>query len=621
MLLSAAACGGSDDVPGRVTYTEHVAPILYENCASCHRPGQIAPFSLLTYADAREQATEIGRATLSRQMPPWLPAPGEFPIQRTRGLTDIEIETLQRWIKQGMAEGEPALAPPAPVFAKDWESGTPDLVVQPDEPYVLRPQAGDVYRNIIVRVPVTETRFVRAVEFKTNGAPIHHAVIRLDRSSASRRRAGRDGQVGFAGMAVNASDPDGQFIGWAPGRGPIESPPQMAWRLEPGTDFVVEMHMLPSETDVAVSPTIGLFFTDVAPTRTPVTVKLGSKVIDIPPGKADYLVTDSYVLPVAVQVLSVYPHAHYLGRDMLATLTFPDGTSRTLLHIPQWDFHWQQDYRFETPIALPAGTRITMRYTYDNSAANPFNPHTPPVRVLAGPMSTDEMAEFALQVLTETPAQAAQLQAEAVEKERRADIALGESRVRDEPGNAEYRAFLGGAYVQVGRFAEALPHLEEAVRLGDRTAATQADLGAARMGMGDASAALPHFQRAVALAADDEVLQYNLGTTLAALSRHNEAEAAFRRALALNPDFVDAHVNLGVAQLGRRRYTEAIDHFARAAELQPESASLHSNLASALLAAGRLSDAAAAARRALALDPNMAAARAVLDRVQRQGIR
>jgi Flp pilus assembly protein TadD len=608
-------------VPGRVTYTEHVAPILYENCASCHRPGQIAPFSLLTYADAREQATEIGRATLSRQMPPWLPAPGEFPIQRTRRLTDVQIETLQRWIKQGMAEGDPGLAPPVPVFARDWESGTPDLIVQPDEPYVLRPQAGDVYRNIIVSVPVTETRFVRAVEFKTNGAPIHHAVIRLDRSSASRRRAGRDGEVGFAGMAVSASDPDGQFIGWAPGRGPIESPPQMAWRLEPGTDFVVEMHMLPGEADVQVAPTIGLFFTDEEPTRRPVTVKLGSKVIDIPAGKADYLVTDSYVLPVPAQLLSVYPHAHYLGRDLLATLTLPDGTSRTLLHIPQWNFHWQQDYRFETPIPLPAGTRITMRYTYDNSTANPFNPHTPPERVLAGPMSTDEMAEFALQVLTDTPAQAAQLQAEAVEKERRADIALGESRVRDEPGNGEYRAFLGGAYVQVGRFAEALPHLEEAVRLGDRTAATQADLGAAMMGMGNPAAALPFFQRAVALAADDEVLQYNLGTTLAALSRHAEAEAAFRRALALNPDFVDAHVNLGVAQLARRRYAEAIEHFTRAAVLQPESAVLHSNLAGALLSAGRLSEAAAAARRALALDPNMAAAKAVLERVQRQGIR
>lgn len=608
-------------MPGRVTYAEHVAPILYENCASCHRPGQIAPFSLLTYADAREQATEIGRATLNRQMPPWLPAPGEFPIQRTRRLTDVQIETLQRWIKQGMAEGDLAQAPPVPSFTQDWELGTPDLVVRPDQPYVLRPQNGDVYRNILVRVPVTGTRFVRAVEFRTNGAPIHHAVVRVDRSSSSRRRDGRDGEVGFAGMAVSASDPDGQFIGWAPGRGPILSPPEMAWRLEAGADLVVEMHMLPGEADVTVAPTIGIFFTDQVPTKRPVTLKLGSKVIDIPAGKSDYLVTDSYVLPVPVQLLSVYPHAHYLGKDMLATVTMPDGSSRTLLHIPQWNFHWQQDYRFETPIALPAGARVTIRYTYDNSTANPFNPRTPPVRVLAGPMSTDEMAEFAMQMLTETPADAAVLQAAAVEREQRADVALGESRVRDEPDNAEYRAFLGGAYVQVGRYAEALPHLEEAVRRGDRTAATQADLGAAMMGMGNPAAALPYFQRAVALANDDEVLQYNLGTTLAALSRHAEAEAAFRRALALNPDFVDAHVNLGVAQLARRRYAEAIEHFTRAASLQPQSAVMHANLAGALLAGGRVQDAAAVARRALEIDPNLASAKAVLDRVQRQGVR
>ncbi len=615
-LVLAAACGGDADVPGRVTYHEHVAPIVYANCSGCHRPGQVAPFSLLSYADVKAYAAEIARETAERRMPPWLPAPGEFRFQGSRRLSDAHLETIQRWIKQGMAEGDPARGPAPPAFPDGWESGTPDLIVSMAAPYVLTSQAADVYRNFVMRVPLTRERFVRAVEFRANGAPIHHAVIRVDGTAQSRRRDGRDGAPGFDGMSWSASDPDGQFVGWAPGRGPIASPAGMAWRLPPDTDLVVEMHMIPGEAPVTVAPQVGLFFTDETPTLRPVTLKLGSKVIDIPPGEANYRITDSVVLPHAVRLLSVYPHAHYLGRDMEVTVTWPDGAARTLLHIPQWNFHWQQDYRLETPLDLPAGTRVTMRYVYDNSDGNPFNPSQPPVRVQAGPKSTDEMAELGLQVLAATPEQAAELDRMFVEREQRANIALGEQRVGQAPDNAEYRAFLGGSLAEAGRYVEAIPHLEAAIRLGDRTAATEGDLGAAKMASGRAADALGHFQRAVALAPDDEVMWFNLGTTLSALARSAEAEAAFRKALSLNPDYVDAHVNLGVVLIGRRRMDEAVTHFARAAALRPDSAVMHSNLAGALMAAGRRDEALAAARRALAIDPQHPAARATVRRLE-----
>jgi Flp pilus assembly protein TadD len=620
-VVGAAACGSDGDVPGRVTFNEHIAPIVFDNCAACHRPDQVAPFSVLSYESVKAHAAEIGRETEARRMPPWLPAPGEFQLEGERRLTDVQIETIQRWIKQGMAEGDPAALPPTPEFPDGWELGTPDLVVSPDEPYLLTPNGPDVYRNLVVKTDVPAPRYVQAIEFRTNGAPIHHAVVRLDRTQASRRRDGADGEVGFEGMSWTAADPDGQFLGWAPGRGPIRSPDGMAWRLDPGTDLVVEAHVIRGDTIEPIAPTLGLHFTDEAPSLHPITLRLGSKVIDVPPGKSDYLVTDSYVLPFAVSVLSVYPHAHYLGKQVQAIATLPDGSVKTLLHIPRWSFHWQQDYRFQTPVELPGGTRLTMRWTYDNSSDNPDNPNDPPIRVLAGPKSTDEMSELGLQVLASSPAEAARLLSDFSEKGIRENVEMAEHRLKLDPDNPEYRAFLGGSYVQAGRYGEAVPHLETAVRLGDRTAATQSDLGAAKMGLGRPADALPHFQRAAELAPDDEVLHYNVGTTLSALSRHAEAERAFERALSINPDYADAHVNLGVALLGRRRYDDAVTHFRRAADLQPSSPVMQSNLAGAYMAAGRNRDALAAAKRALELDPAFAPAQDTIRRLAAMGIR
>ncbi len=612
LLFGTLACGGGGAVPGRVTFNEHVAPILYENCASCHRPGEVAPFPLLSYEDAKAHAAEIGRETLARQMPPWLPEPGEFPLVGVRRLSDAQIETIQRWVKQGMAEGDAAARPTPPSFPGGWQLGTPDVIATTATPFVLKPQPNDVYRNLVLRTTVPAARFIRAVEFKTNGAPIHHAVIRVDPTSASRRRDGNDGQAGFEGMSWNLVDPDGQFLGWAPGRGVIESPAGMAWRLDPGMDLVVEVHVIPGSVAASIAPTVGLYFADAAPTRTPVTVKMGSKLIDIPPGQTGYLVTDTWEAPFDLTLMGVYPHAHFLGKDMHVGATFPDGSVKTLLRIPRWDFHWQQDYRFVTPVTLPRGTRLTMRYTFDNPTS---------ARVQAGPKSTDEMAELGLQFLTSSPAESASLLQMFVEREYRANVEMAEHRVKNDPENAENRAFLGGSLVQAERFGEAIPHLEAAVRIGDTTAATQSDLGAALMALGRAEAAVGHFRRAAALAATDEVMQFNLGTALASLSRAAEAEAAFRRALALNPDYVDAHVNLGVSLIGRRRMDEALGHFRRAADLRPDSVSMQSNLGGALMAAGRHREALVAVRRALALDPTYAPALDNLRRLEAMGIR
>ena len=623
MLAASAACGGSADAPAAApTFTSDVAPIVFANCAPCHRPDGIAPFSLLTYADAARHADEIVEQVTARHMPPWLPEPGEFPIVGERRLRDDQIAVLQRWAAGGAPEGPAGDLPPVPAFAGGWELGQPDAVVRLDRPYVVTPGTEDVYRNLVLRTPLDRDVYVRAVEFRTEGSPIHHAVIRVDRTAASRRRDGEDGQPGFDGMAWrNVQDPGGHFIGWAPGRGPIVAPDGMPWRLHRGADLVVEVHLLPQEVDTPVQPAIGLFLSDTPPLHTPLTAKLGSKLIDIPPGDPAYVVEDAYELPVAVDLLGVYPHAHYLGREMLATATFPDGVVKTLIHIRHWSFHWQQDYRYVTPIALPAGTRLTMRWTFDNSEGNPHNPRRPPVRVRAGPNSTDEMAELGLQLLPKSRADANRLAQAFGERELLANVALGESRVREEPDVAEYRAFLGGAYVEVGRHADAIPHLEAALRLKDRSAETYNYLGAARMAQGRVPEALALFERAASLAPRDERIHFNVGTALADLKRTDEAVAAYRHALEVNPEYPDAHVNLGMILLGRGRMPDALAHFRRAVDINPDSAFLQNNLGGALAMAGQYVEALRHVQRALDLQPGYAPAVDNLNRLHRMGIR
>lgn len=616
-----AGCGRSTPPPAPVTFNTDIAPIVYANCASCHRPGGAAPFSLLTYAEVAEQAEAVAAETSRGHMPPWLPAQGEFPIMGERRLRPDQIDAIQRWVKGGTAEGPAADRPAPPTFPGGWELGAPDIVAVTDRPYIVKAGADDVYRNLVLKVPLEENVFVRAVEFKTNGAPIHHAVIRVDRTSASRRRDGQDGQPGFDSMAFSVRDPDGQFIGWAPGRGPIVSPEGMAWRLERGADLIVELHIVNATAATALTPSVGLYLTRTPPRLTPITVRMGSTAIDIPAGTADYAVTDDYELPANVTVLSVFPHAHYLGSEIRATATLPDGSVKTLLHIPHWDFHWQQDYRYVTPIRLPRGTKLSMRYTFDNSAANPHNPNTPPVRVQAGPRAVDEMAQFNLQLLTESASDAIRLRQDFDRKDKLSDVTLGEIRARDQPDSIQARSFIGGAYVEVGRFAEAISHLEASLRLGDRSSDTHNYLGVATMSLGRMEEAIDHFRRAVAAAPRDEVMHFNLGTALAGMNRTAEAESAYRRSIAANPEYGDAHQNLAALLLSEGRVKEALVHFQRAVDLNPESATSHNNLGGAVASAGRFADAMPHIRRALEIDPTYAPALDNLRKLQAMGIR
>lgn len=616
--LVGAGCGPSASTP--VTFNRDVAPIVFANCATCHRPGGDGPFSLLTYAEAARHAPEIGEQTLARHMPPWLPEPGDVPIVGVRRLTANQIDTIQRWVRNGAPEGAPADLPAAPTFPSDWQLGTPDAVLTMPRPYVLRPGPEDVYRNVILAGDVPDGAFIRAVELGTNGSPIHHALIRLIPTSMARSRDGEDGQPGYGGMSSDIlHDPAGQFLGWAPGRGPMVSPEGMPWSLGRGTAVALELHMIPSDRPVDIQPSVALYFSSAPPVHRPVTAMMIAKGIDIPAGAANHVVTDRHQLPVAADLIGLFPHAHYLAREMLITATPPGAPPKTLLDIRHWSFHWQQDYRYETPVRLPKGTVIDLRFTYDNSAGNPANPSNPPARVRLGPRSTDEMANLGLQFLTASPADANTLLASFFEKSVVDNIAYGEARVREVPDSVPDRVLLGSSYVRAGRFAEGLPHLEAALRLDPRNAIAHSHLGGAYMGLGRLPLAIEHFERSAQLAPGDERVQINLADALQQAGRHADAAAAYRRAVAINDESFEAHVKLGALFSSAGRLKEALPHLRRVVTLRPDSADAESDLGGVLAALGIRDEAARHLRRALEIDPNHADASRNLALLMRGG--
>jgi len=336
-------------------------------------------------------------------MPPWKPVRGDF--QGDRRLTAEELELIQRWIAAGTPEGPPSrpiLNPPQSALrTPQWQLGVPDLVVRMPEPYTVRAGGGDVFRTFVVAIPTDRARFVRAIEFSPgNPRVVHHANIGIDRTRSSRQLDARDPEPGYVGgMVPDARYPEGQLLGWTPGQVPHAVPNGMSWRLEAGSDLILQLHLQPTGKPEPLQVSVAFYFTDAAPTRTPLGLRLGSETIDIPAGASDYVVRDEYVLPVDVELLALQPHAHNLGRTMEADATLPDGTIRDLFAIADWDFRWQDVYRYTAPVPLPKGTTIRMRYTYDNSEGNVRNPARPPAHVVWGQNTTDEMGDLWLQIV------------------------------------------------------------------------------------------------------------------------------------------------------------------------------------------------------------------------------
>ncbi len=590
------------------TFTADVAPILYRECVACHRPGEAAPFSLLSYDDAKARATQIAEVTRRRFMPPWPPEHGKGEFEGERRLSDADLKTLADWAAAGAPEGNAKDAPPKPQFTDGWQLGKPDLVLTAAKPYVLAASGGDVFRNLILRVPVDRTRYVKAVEIRPgNKRIVHHANLLIDRAGASRARDGMDGAPGFAGMDLKLEtqtfDPDSHFMFWKPGTVYSEEPAGLSWKIEPGTDLILNLHLQPSGKSEVVQPSVGLYFTDEAPTKFPMLVQLEHDgALDIAPGRRDFAVADRLVLPVDVDLLGIYPHAHYIGKDFQVMALLPNGTRRWLIHIPDWDIAWQAVYRYREPVTLPKGTVISMRISYDNSAENPRNPRKPPLRVVNGDRSVDEMGHVWLQVL---PRGAGDQRMELQE-------AVLRRRLEKYPSDFYAQYSLGALMQWRGKTDEAMALYRKALRARPDSATAHNALGVALRTTGKLPEAMLEFEAALRAQKDYADAHYNVARAQLMADRFPDAILHLREAVRLNPQDAVALSDLGAALYGTGSTAEGLRALRQAVDLRPDYFNGRYNLGQALAAEGKVEEAEKELKAALKLNPNDADAQRAL---------
>lgn len=419
--------------PGALTFSKDIAPIIFNNCASCHRPDAVAPFSLLSYQDVKKRAKQIAYITEKRIMPPWKADLGDYEFKDARRLTGEQIGMIGRWVEAGAPEGDPKDAPSPPAFNDGWRLGKPDLIVRMSEAYSVPADGPDIYRNFALPLNLTEDKWVKAIEFRPGARPVvHHSLFFYDATGSGRKQDEDDPLPGYSGgmgglprgiinlgnlrrVASGQAAPVGGLGGWAVGAQARLLPEGLAWYLPKDADLILSTHFHPSGKPEKEVSTLGVYFADKAPTKKFTGIQLPPlfgvfKGIDIPAGMKEYIIEDSFTLPVDVKAFGVSAHAHYLAKQMRLTARLPGGQTRTLLWISDWDFAWQDQYQFKESVSLPKGTRLEVKITYDNSADNPRNPSSPPKRVRWGEGSNDEMGGMGLSVVAANEAEMPQLQ-------------------------------------------------------------------------------------------------------------------------------------------------------------------------------------------------------------------
>ena len=624
------------------TWSRDLARIFYKNCTTCHHPGGAGPFSLLTYNDAKRWGPQILVVTQSRYMPPWLPEPGYGDFADVRRLGDADRDLIKRWVEEGMAPGDPSTAPVPPHYDATWRLGKPDLILKAERPFTLPAGGTDVFRNLILPYPLKEAHYIRALEIRPSTPKVvHHANLLIDRTENLRRQHPNDWQDGIPGMellmdAGNRFDPDSHFLFWKPDTPALVEPDGMPFRLDPGNDLVLNIHLKPSGKPETIGAQIGLYFTNGPPKHFPMLLQLDrDDALDIPAGDSHFVVEDSLTLPVDVDVLGIYPHAHYLGRDLEGWATTPDGKKKWLVWIRNWDIDRQSVYRYKEPVFLPKGSVLHMRYTYDNSAANAHNPSSPPVRVRAGNRSVDEMSHLWLQVLpVNTPPGSP-------DPRLRLEEAWMRNRLRKMPNDRVSLYNLAAALAGQNKFADAAEAYEQELKLDAKDARTLTALGAALQGAGDWQQAESRYHEAIdasgndrpgacdarfdlanlelkrrqmkdaetdfraqlATCPEDAEVHAGLGAALFDEGQAEAAAAEFRRSLALNAQNEAALEGLGAMEADAAQYDKAIGHLSAAIRLDPSSANAHEQLARAYAQSGQAEKAAQELRKAAQLNP------------------
>ena len=379
--------------PGPVTFNKDIAPLVFRHCASCHRPGEVAPFSLLNYHAVNKRAEQFLDVIERHVMPPWKPVAGYGEFSNGRRLTPGEISLVRRWVAEGAIEGNAQDLPPTPEFVAGWQLGQPDLVLTAAEPVRVSREGPDLYLNLVLPLKIPPGKYLKAVEFRpSNPRAVHHAVLYCDTSGKARERDQADPEPGFIAMTPPGNVLPGAFAIWAPGRNALMLGEGLSMSWPENGDLVVQLHLHPSGKPEVEQPSIGFHFTDQPSQRSLLHVTLVDNKIDIPAGEKAFPTHDSCVLPIDMEAVSIYPHMHMIGKEIKVTATLPDGTIQVLLWIDDWDFNLQNIYEFAEPVRLPRGTKLSLEGIHDNSAENPRNPKNPPQRVRWGEQTFDEMS-------------------------------------------------------------------------------------------------------------------------------------------------------------------------------------------------------------------------------------
>ncbi len=573
------------------TFNRDVSRIVWDRCTPCHRPGGAGPFPLVDYGDVSKRAALIADVIKRRYMPPWQPTPGIAKFEGERWMPESEIATVLKWIEEDRPEGDAEDLPVRPTWPSDWSLGEPDLILEMDEAFSIPAEGPDVFRNFVLAVPVEQTRHVRGFEFRPGNAPIvHHARMLLDPNRVSRRRDEHEPGPGFSeGMALGeVFDPDGHWMGWTPGKRPTLLQPDLAWRIDPGSDLVLELHMLPTGKPETIRSSLGLYFTNQAPKRTPFILRLGRNDIDIPAGESNYVIEDSYQTPVDIEVLNVYAHAHYLGRSVEGWAVLPGGERRDLLRIEDWSFDWQDEYRYQEPVGLPRGSRIFMRFSYDNSAGNPRNPSHPPKRVTYGWKTFEEMGDLWFQVLPKDRADREILAQDFLRKERLAQLAGLGKQLEINPGDLGKRNDLGYWNLQAGRLPEAIRAFEQVLEGDPGSVFAWHNLGLAWNLQGETAKAATAYHHAIEADPAHAPSLNNLAVVLVNTGRADEAERHLRQAILIQPRYIEAYGNLGAILVSFARIEDAVAVYQQALEIDPGYGPVHYNLAGLHRKAGNI---------------------------------
>jgi len=365
-----------------VTFNKEIIRLFQDNCQNCHRPGNIAPFSLLSYEEARRHAFEIRQAVQSREMPPWKPVGSHGVFEDERYLTDEQIQTIGKWVDDGILEGDPKDLPPPINFPETWTAGTPEIALQYSQPYPIAPAEKDIYRCFPIDLNTSSDVWVRGYEvLPGNRKVVHHVILFTDSSGASIPLDDADPGPGYTCFGgAGFGNGLGGFGGWAPGAAAQMFPGGSGVLLKAGTRVVMQVHYSVSE------------ITDPSTPLDPVTILpvINTRFV-IPPNNSHYRVSAILPLISEVELLSIAPHMHLLGKQVTVEAIMPFLQRKQLIRIDDWSFHWQGIYNYKQSIKLPAGTLLVMTAYFDNSVNNPENPHNPPVSVRFGEQTDDEM--------------------------------------------------------------------------------------------------------------------------------------------------------------------------------------------------------------------------------------